>query len=156
MCLMEKSPGLPFTHDGVGFHSTGGGVTSDVSTRGRQSSIPYPYPLLPRSLYTGTVYMFILNLIRVVNNQFLFYFIKTNLRKRIQQTAGLNKNQYYKQFQVVVWTMPTINLENKKHVIIIGHSKFDSLQQLLYGARPPLKYGAATIMLKKAVRQIVK
>ena len=42
MCLMEKSPGLPFTHDGVGFHSTGGGVTSDVSTRGRQSSIPYP------------------------------------------------------------------------------------------------------------------
>ena len=38
--------GLPFTNDGVVFHSTGGGVTSDVSTRGGLSSIPYPYSLL--------------------------------------------------------------------------------------------------------------
>ena len=25
MCLTEKLPGLPFTHDGVGIHPTGGG-----------------------------------------------------------------------------------------------------------------------------------
>ena len=31
----------------------GGGVTSDVSTRGRQSSIPYPYTLLSGSLIMG-------------------------------------------------------------------------------------------------------
>ena len=45
------------------FNPWGGGVTSDVSTMGRQSSIPYPYTLLSRSLYNGTVYMFNMNMI---------------------------------------------------------------------------------------------
>ena len=59
-CVWRKScQGLPFTHDGVGFHPMEGGVTLDVSTRGRQSSIPDPYPLLFGSLYNWTVYMFI-------------------------------------------------------------------------------------------------
>ena len=47
MCLMESCQGLPFTHDGVGFHPTGGGVTSDVSKRG---VILNPLPL-PSALW---------------------------------------------------------------------------------------------------------
>ena len=46
-----------------------------MSLPGRgQSSIPYPYPLLSRSIYNGTVYMFNMNMIWVLNNYILFYF----------------------------------------------------------------------------------
>ena len=49
----ESWQGFSITHDGVGFHSTGSGVTLEVSTRGRQSSITNTCPLLSRSLTMG-------------------------------------------------------------------------------------------------------
>ena len=44
MCLMEKSPGASLHPRGVGFHPTGCGVTSDVSTRGGAILNPLPLP----------------------------------------------------------------------------------------------------------------
>ena len=76
MCLTEKLPGaFLHPHDGVGFHPMGRWRYIGCLYKGKKILNPLPLPsALQITLKCDGLHVF-LNMIRVVNNQFLFYFI---------------------------------------------------------------------------------